>query len=124
MNLLVIIIAPLAEITITFLELVTLLVFLGGIVGVWIAVKVKIAKLETTLSISLKALQAEFDLKIKTIDSKTMGLSDFMAVRLTEFVTGNKDDHNEIKLSVNELFKLIREQGKEIAKITPYQHST
>lgn len=111
------------DINITFPELIQILIFLGGIVGVWIAVKIRIAKLETSTAIELAAIRRELDLQIKAIDSKTVGLADFLSIRLAEFVTSNKEDHNTIKDSVDNITKMVNHINIEIAKITPYQHN-
>ena len=111
--------SSLNDVAITFYEFLMILIALGGIVSVWIAVNIKIAKIE----VGMKKFECETELKLKALESRNNGVSDFLGQRISEFVNDNKEDHNEVKASIAELFKLLRETGKEIAKITPYQHN-
>ena len=86
---------------------VNILVFLGSLVGLWISVKLKIAKLETTQRLEIAALRNETDIKMKSVDSKIAGLTDFFGIRLREFVDGNKAEHDEIKTLVGKVFDKV-----------------
>lgn len=108
--------ATLLSQTLTFSELLTLMLFLGGIVTVWITANIKIAKLETSLKLGLESLRCEVDIKLKSIESKTIGMTDFVGARVTEFVADNKDDHNEIKVHIETIKTQITALSVQLAK--------
>ena len=83
---------------------INILVFLGSLVGLWISVKLKIAKLETTQRLEIAGLRNETDIKMKSVDSKIAGLTEFFGQRLAEFVDGNKSEHSEIKILLGKVF--------------------
>lgn len=118
------IISMIAEISLTFTEIIYALTLFGGIIAIWVSIEIKLTRLSTENRLKIEGLRTEFELKIKAIDSKTMGLADFMAQRLKEFVEDNKGDHNEIKSIVDNITKKMNEIGITVAKITPYQHGS
>lgn len=107
------------DLNLTFFEVITILGVLGGLVGIWIATKVQIAKLETKTQLGMESMRTEFDIKIKAIDSKTVGLADFLNSRLNEFVASNREDHSELKESITHITDILNEVNIKIAKITP-----
>lgn len=66
------------DVNITFVELVQIMLFLGGIVGIWIGVRIKIAKIETGNALKIEGLRKETDLTIeglrKEVTLKVIGL--------------------------------------------------
>lgn len=109
------------QLNLSFGELLQLLMFLAGIVAVWIGVKVKLTKIETGTKLEIEGLRKEFDLKLKAIESKTIGLSDFLSTRLSEFVQDNKEDHTEIKGIITTMNSSITILGKQITEIAVIQ---
>lgn len=110
----------------TLIEIIEILLFLGAIISPFIIIKIQVEKLRTSTTLQLasqqtennlklESLRSELDLKIKAIDSKTVGLADFLSVRLSEFVASNKDDHTGIKTSVDHITDLVNSLNVQIA---------
>ncbi len=107
--------------------IITILGFIGSLVNLWVKIKIKLTEMETgndlkisgmiemnktqlekvksEMNIRMEAVKKEFELQLKAIDSKTVGLSEFLGRRVTEFVADNKEDHNEIKNHVGQIFE-------------------
>ena len=108
------------NITFNFVELITIMSFFGGLVTVWIAFRIKVAKIE----VQIVSLKCEFQLQLKAIESKSIGLSDFMGARLKEFVDDNKDDHNEIKDSIKGIVGSIKVINDKVIQISITKKTT
>lgn len=104
----------LSNLSLSFFELITLMTFSGGLVTVWIAFRVKMAKLE----VSMTSLKCEVELKIMAIEKTSSVFSASMDKRLTEFVNDNKDDHNEIKESIKGIVSSIKEINNKVIEIS------
>ena len=104
----------LSSLSLSLFELVTLMTFSGGLVTVWIAFRVKMAKLE----VSMTSLKCEVELKIMAIEKTSSVLSGATGARLTEFVNDNKDDHNEIKESIKGIVSSIKEINNKVIEIS------
>lgn len=94
------------ELNLSITELIAVMAFAGSIVTVWINTKVKIAKIETTVTLKMASLETKIAEYIQT-NSKT----------IEEFVKDNKAEHREIAHDVRNIRQSINGIDLKIAKL-------
>ena len=95
------------EINVTVTEFFTILFALGGVVGVWVGTKVKIAKIETTVTLKFAALELQIASYIKMNSDN-----------IHQSFADNKEEHRTLMKDVREMRGSLTDISIEIAKLS------
>ena len=111
------------DLTLTLTEMVSILIFLLGLVSAWISLRVKITKIETSTNMKLASMESTSTLRFAAIESKLAEYIKNNNEQIKSFASDNKEEHRElmhdvknIRSSINAIFMKIgpvdsKEQG-------------
>ncbi|MCX6305530.1 MAG: hypothetical protein NT040_11230 [Bacteroidetes bacterium] len=95
-------------------EVFAMLLAIAGIVGVWVSVNVRIAKIETTVTLKIAAIEMSIATYIKS-NSDNLRIN---AESVHCSFADNKEEHRAIANDVKEMRRTLGGISVEIAKLT------
>lgn len=101
------------EFTMSTAEILGISALLITIISGWIALRVKIQKIDTTTAIKI----VQLEIKIKEVETSHLVWVDDLKCLIKDYLTDNKDEHREIMHSVNSIRENIETIKIKLAKL-------
>lgn len=102
------------EVSLSFSEILAFTVIMGSIVSVWVGVKVKIQKIETTTHIKF----VEFERQLSDMDLRSKEWMKGAGDALNRFVNENKEEHRELSHDTKNIRNSLQLVNERLAVLT------
>ena len=101
------------EFTMSTAEILGISALLITIISGWVALRVKIQKIDTTTAIKI----VQLEIKIKEVETNHLVWVDDLKCMVKEYLTDNKEEHREIMHSVNSIRTSIESIKIKLAEL-------
>lgn len=102
------------EVNLSFSEILAFIVIMGSIVSVWIQVKVKIQKIETTTNIKF----LDFERQLADMNTRSKEWMTGAGDALNRFVNENKEEHRELSHDTKNIRNSLQLVNERLAVLT------